>query len=104
MKRNIKIVRVGGERKGISQKTGNEWKIREIDVAWQEQGFNGEPYEQSAVVNIHGDTNEEALKWHMKEGTKFDMRMYFQLSAYNNRSFNNIRGYLPDEANKIPTL
>ncbi|MBO5613496.1 MAG: DUF3127 domain-containing protein [Prevotella sp.] len=104
MKRTIKIVRVGAEKKGVSQKTGMEWKLRDLDVAWEETGPNGEPYDQSANVQISGDTNEEALKYHMAQGTRLEARMYFKLSSYNDRSFTNIRCHLPQEANEIPTL
>lgn len=105
MKRTAKIIRVGAEKKGVSTKTGNEWKVRELDIAWEEEGVNGEPYEQSANVQVHGETNEEALKWHMAQKTLFpNTRLYFQLSAWNERTFNNIRCYLPSEANEIPQL
>ena len=105
MKRQVKIVRVGEEKKGISQKTGSEWKVREVDLTWEDEGMNGEKFDQSVVAQINGDTNEEALKWHMKEGTRFDARIYFELSAGSiGRSFNRVRVYLPEEANKIPTL
>ena len=105
MKRTVKIIRIGEERKGISQKTGTEWKVREVDLTWEDEGMNGEKFDQSVVAQISGDTNEEALQYHMKEGTKFDARIYFGLSAGSNgRSFNRIRVYLPDEVNRIPTL
>lgn len=105
MKRQVKIVRVGEEKKGISQKTGSEWKVREVDLTWEDEGMNGEKFDQSVVAQINGDTNEEALRWHMKEGTRFDARIYFGLSAGSNgRSFNRVRVYLPEEANKIPSF
>ena len=62
MKRQVKIVRVGEEKKGISQKTGSEWKVREVDLTWEDEGMNGEKFDQSVVAQINGDTNEEALK------------------------------------------
>lgn len=96
MKRTAKIVRIGVEKKGISQKTGNEWTIRDLDIVWEEQAANGETYEQSANVMVHGEMDEDKLKQAMVDGTKMDVRMFFQLSANNGRSYNNIRAYVPD--------
>ena len=96
MKRTAKIVRVGAEKSGISQKTGMKWTVRELDIAWQEQGFNGEPYEQSACVQVHGELDELLLRKAMTEGTLMDVRMFFRLSANEGRSFTNIKCYLPE--------
>lgn len=104
MKRTVKIVRIGEERSGQSER-GN-WKVRELDLTWEDQGINGEPFDQSVCAQINGETNLDALKYHMKEGTKFECNLYFGLSAGSNgRTFNRIRAYFPKEnPNVIPPL
>lgn len=106
MKRTVKIIRIGEERSGQSER-GN-WKVREIDVTWDDISPSGEPFDQSVNAQISGEITEEALealKWHMTQGTKFEARIYFGLSAGSNgRTFNRVRIYLPKEAYVIPAL
>lgn len=104
MKRTVKIVRVGEERSGQSER-GN-WKVREVDLVWEDISPNGEPFDQSVCAQINGDTDKEALEYHMAQGTKFECNIYFGLSAgANGRTFNRIRAYFPKEnPNVIPTL
>ena len=103
MKRTVKIIRIGEERSGQNER-GN-WKVREIDVTWDDISPNGETFDQSVCAQISGDTNEEALKYHMAQGTKFEARIYFGLSAGSNgRTFNRVRVYLPEAANQIPSF
>lgn len=104
MKRTVKIIRIGEERSGQNER--GTWKVREVDLAWQDQGINGEPFEQSVCAQLNGDTDVEALKWHMSNGTLFECNIYFGLSAGSNgRTFNRIRAYFPKEnPNTIPTL
>lgn len=97
MKRTAKIVRIGAERSGVSQKTGNQWIARDLDISWEEQSMNGSTYEQSANVMVHGVLDEEKLKQAVADGTLMDVRMFFTLSASNGRTFNNIRAYVPEE-------
>lgn len=104
MKRTVKIIRVGEERSGVSEKTGSAWKSRDLDVKWEEEGVNGEFYDQCVNASINGDTNAEALNYHANAGTKFEARLYFGLASAQGRTFNRIRIYLPEEANRIPTF
>ena len=106
MKRTIKILKIGESRSGVSQKTGNEWKITEIDIAWYEQDRYGELHEQSAHVQLHGDYKKEHLQYHIDNKTEFpDTGLFFALSAFEGRSFNNIRCNLNKEAvANIPPL
>ena len=103
MKRTVKIIRIGEERSGQSER--GIWKIREIDVTWDDILPSGELFDQSVCAQLSGETNVEALKWHMTQGTKFEARINFGLSAGSNgRTFNRVRIYLPKEAYEIPTI
>lgn len=94
MKQNVRIIRVGKEMSGVSER-GN-WKIRELEVAWKETAPTGEEFEQCVLASMNGDTNLEALEYHANNGTYFIANLYFGISSNNTgRSFNRIRIHFP---------
>lgn len=97
MKRPVTIIKIGETRKGISQRTGQEWERTDVEVTWTDHGQNGEEFDQAMVVQLNGKLNEDRFKVAISQRETVEARIYFSLSASNGRSFNNIRAYLPND-------
>ncbi len=93
MKRNVVLKKVLETKRGVSQR--GEWQRTELVVAWIQEEPNCESYECSMVVSTSQPLDEAKMASLIESGTSFDLRYYPGVHEYNNRFYNEIRGYLP---------
>lgn len=94
MKVTAKIISLGEQRKG--ENDHGVWYAQDVEVAWKEEGLNGF-IDHKAMINVSGALDQNKLLEAIEQKQDVDVRMYFDTREYNNRKFNSIRGYLPDD-------
>lgn len=97
MQKLVKVTYVGNAREGVSQKTGKEWSMTDIDVEWTVEQPGTEPYKQSCVGTVRGYINLDVLNEYKEKGKEILVTMYVQVRTWENRHFTNVEIYLPKE-------
>lgn len=97
MKKIVKITHIGETKEGVSQKTGKEWALTDIDVKWTVEHPGQESYEQSCVGSVRGWVNDAAVRKCIAEETEVTITMYVSVRVWNDKHFTNVEIYLPKE-------
>ncbi|MBO7645624.1 MAG: DUF3127 domain-containing protein [Prevotella sp.] len=100
MKVTARIISIGEQRKGENER--GAWCAQDVEVTWKEEGVNGF-IDHKAVISVSAWLDQDRLKKAIEQKEDIEVRMYFDTREYNNRKFNQIRGYLPEDF-KIKTL
>lgn len=102
MQKVVKIVWIGETRKGVSQKTGNEWEMTDIGVEWKVEQPGMETYTQSCVGSVHDHVNKDVLTKYKNDGKEILVTMYTNIRYYNEKAFTNVNIYLPKAMSEEP--
>lgn len=97
MQKLVKITHIGATKTGISQKTGNEWSLTDIDVTWTVEQPGRDSYTQSCCGMVNGKVNTEVLNQYYAMGKEILITMYVGVRVWNDRHFTNVDIYLPKE-------
>lgn len=80
-----KVIAVMPERGGVSQRTGNEWKVQSFVIETHEQ------YPKKMVFDVFGA--DRLAQFAIKSGDEIDVQFDIDAHEYNGRWFNNIRAF-----------
>lgn len=97
MRRIGKIVNLGAERSGVSQKTGEPWARKQVVMEWMEETHNGDPFKQSVVIEVRGKVNENRCKEAMFKNEDVEFSFFMEHNDYQGKYYNNVNGSLPKE-------
>lgn len=97
MRRLAKIVHIGEEKSGVSQRTGEPWVMTDVVIEWMEQEPNCQPYEQSAVISVPNRIDRALAQSYIEAKTEVAVTFYMEKREYQGRYFNNMRGFLPKD-------
>lgn len=97
MQKLVKITHIGKTKEGVSQRTGNEWSMTDIDVEWQVEQPGRDSYTQSCVGTVKGIINLDVLNEYKSKGKEILVTMYVNVRVWENRHFTNVEIYLPKD-------
>lgn len=96
MKRQARIKRYFEARTGTNQR-GETWVMQDIEIEWEEQEINSQPYEQRLVITLNRKIKEDLAKELIDQKKLINVTFYLDTHEYNNRLFNSIRGFIGRE-------
>lgn len=97
MKRLAKINAVFEAKTGTHSVTGEPWVMQDIEIEWEENEPNTQPYKSMLVVTLNKKMKKESADLLVSRGTLIPVSFFFNTHEYNNKKYNSIRAFVPPE-------